>query len=156
MSASGKGGVLERGRRSSLHSLLAVACIAAVLPLTACGGGGGDVTLGIGVLIGGQPVGGGGYSLTQNVALRAGQSIELDANEPVVWTLQVGTTSFQGFNTSVYYQGVTITETALSPSRIVLDTSTPFFLTASVPITLYAVSTYDSAIVAAVNVLITN
>jgi hypothetical protein len=157
MSASGDGDVLERGRWSSLRGLVFAACVAAMLPLAGCGGGGDSgVTLDIGVLVGGQPVGGGAYSGTQNVALRAGQSIELDANESVVWTLQIGTTSFQGFNTSVYYQGVTITETALSPSRIALDTSASFFLTAPVAITLYAVSTYDSAVVATVNVLITN
>lgn len=114
------------------------------------------MTLDIGVLVGGQPIEGGAQSGTQNVVLRAGQSIELDANESVEWTLEVGTTSFQGFNTSVYYQGVTITETALSPSRIALDTSASFFLSAPVAITLYAVSTYDSAVVATVNVLITN
>jgi hypothetical protein len=88
--------------------------------------------------------------------MRAGQSIELDANEPVVWTLQVGSTYYEGFDTSVYYQGVTITETTLSSSRIALDTYTEFFLPAPVRVTLTAVSTYDSAIVATVEVLITN
>jgi hypothetical protein len=73
-----------------------------------------------------------------------------------VWTLDVGTTSYEGFNTSVYYQGVTITETTLSPSRMALDTSAAFLLPAPVPITLMAVSTFDSAIVATVDVLITN
>jgi hypothetical protein len=135
-----------------------VASLAAVLSLSACGGGGdSNVSLNVGVLVGGQPVGGTIYGgSTQSVVMSAGQSIELDANEPVVWTLQVGTTSYEGFNTSVYYRGVTITETALSPSRIALDTSASFFLASSVGITLTAVSTYDSAVVATVDVLITN
>jgi hypothetical protein len=142
---------------SLLRGLVLAACATSLVVLSACGGGGdANVTLDIGVLVGGQPVGGGTQSGTQNVALRAGQTIELDANEDVVWTLQVGTTSFEGFNTSVYYQGVTITETALSPSRIALDTSAAFTLAAPVEVTLYAVSTYDSAVVATVNVLITN
>jgi hypothetical protein len=115
------------------------------------------VSLNVGVLVGGQPVGGTIYGgSTQSVVMSAGQSIELDANEPVVWTLQVGTTYYEGFNTSVYYRGVTVTETALSPSRIALDTSASFFLPSPVGVSLTAVSTYDSAVVATVDVLITN
>lgn len=134
------------------------ACLVAVAMLGACGGGGADdVDLSIGVLVGGQPVGGGVYAGgVQRVVMSAGQSIQLDASEPVVWTLQVGTTSFEGFNSSFYYQGVIITETALSRSRIALDTYAPSFLLSPVAIRLVAVSTYDSAVVAAVDVVITN
>ncbi len=149
---------LSRRIRMAPRALAVAASLVALLSLTACGGGGdSDTTLSVGVLVEGQPVGGvvqsGG---TQSIVMSAGQSIELDASEPVVWTLQVGTTSFEGFNTSVYYQGVTITETTLSPSRIALDTSAAFFLPSPVAITLTAVSTFDSAIVATVDALITN
>jgi hypothetical protein len=142
-----------------LRALTFAASIAASLVLTACGGGGsdGNVQLQVGVFVDGRQSGDYVYSgSTQTVVMAAGQSIELDANEPVVWTLQVGSTYYEGFDTSVYYQGVTITETTLSPSRIALDTSTQFFLPNPVGVTLTAVSTYDAAVVATIDVLITN
>lgn len=145
--------------RNALRYPVAVASLAALMSLSACGGGGDSgVTFDIGVVVAGQPLSGvviqpGGV---QTITISAGQSIELDANESVEWTLEVGGSAVTGTNTSVYYQGVTITETAVSSSRIALDTSSAFFLSAPVPITLTAVSTFDSAEVATVNVLITN
>ena len=146
------------GFRTAARRVAAVVSLAALVSLSACGGGGGGVTFDIGVVVAGQPVPGvvvqpGG---AQSVTMSAGQSIELDASEPVVWTLEVGGSAVTGTNTSVYFQGVTITETALSPSRIALDTSASFLLPNPVPITLTAVSTYDAALVATVNVLIAN
>lgn len=145
--------------RTALRCAAVAASLAALMSLSACGGGGDSgVTFDIGVVVAGQPVSGvviqpGGV---QSITISAGQSIELDASEPVVWTLEVGGSAVTGNNTSVYYQGVTVTETALSSSRIALDTSSAFFLPAPVSITLTAVSTSDSAQVATVNVLITN
>ena len=149
---------MPSGLRTAARRVAAVVSLAALVSLSACGGGGGGVTFDIGVVVAGQPIPGvvvqpGG---AQSITIRAGQSIELDASEPVVWTLEVGGSAVTGINTSVYYQGVTITETALSPSRIALDTSSSYLLPRPVPITLTAVSTYDSALVATVNVLITN
>ena len=147
------------GPRVALRSAAVVAALALGLTLSACGGGAdGGVTFDIGVVVAGQPVSGvvvqpGGV---QGITISAGQSIELDASESVQWTLEVGGSAVTGNNTSVYYQGVTITETALSSSRIALDTSAAFFLPAPVPIRLIATSTFDSAQVATVNVLITN
>ena len=116
------------------------------------------MTFDIGVVVAGQPVSGvvvqpGGV---QSITMSAGQSIELDASESVVWSLEVGGIAVTSHNSSVYYQGVIVTETALSSSRIALDTSSAFFLPVPVPITLIAVSTFDSAQVATVHVLITN
>jgi hypothetical protein len=145
--------------QSSLRAFALATTIGTALTLTACGGGGGDgsVQLQVGVFVDGRQSGDYVYSGTiQTVTMAAGQSIELDANEPVVWTLQVGSTYYEGFDTSVYYQGVTITETTLSPSRIALDTSTAFFLPYPVTVTFTAVSTYDSAVVATIDVVITN
>jgi hypothetical protein len=51
---------------------------------------------------------------------------------------------------------VNITVTSLSPSRIALDTYAPYALVAPVPIRLTAVSSFDAALVATVEVLITN
>jgi hypothetical protein len=145
--------------RQVLRSAFFVASLAALMSLSACGGGGDSgVSFDVGIVVGGQPVNGvvvqpGGV---QSITISAGQSIELDASEPVVWTLLVGGSAVTGNNATVYYQGVTITETALSSSRIALDTSAAFFLSTPVPITLIAISTFDSAQVATVNVWITN
>jgi hypothetical protein len=146
------------GNRRVLRSAVVLVSLAALLSLSACGGGGdGSASFEIGVVVGGQPVGGMFQpGSVQSISISAGQSIELDASEPVVWTLEVGGSAVTGSNTTVYYQGVTITETALSPSRIALDTSAAFFLPAPVFITLTAISTFDSAQVATVNVRITN
>ncbi len=147
-----------RRRLHPLRKLATAVSIAALLGLSACGGGGDSgVGFQIGVYVDGRASGDYLYAGdVQQVVMPAGSSIELDASEPVVWTLQVGNTYYEGFDTSVYYQGVTITETTLSSSRIALDTYTDFFLPSPVLVTLTAVSTYDSAIVATVDVLITN
>ena len=147
------------GPRAALRSAAVIASLAALLCLAACGGSGDSgVTFDIGIVVAGQPVNGvaiqpGG---AQNITISAGQFIELDASESVVWTLEVGGSAVTGTNTSVYYQGVTITETALSSSRIALDATSAVFLPSPVPITLTAVSTFDPAQVATVTVLITN
>jgi hypothetical protein len=145
--------------RIALRCAAVAASLVALLSLSACGGGGDNgVNFDVGIVVAGQPIGGvvaqpGGV---QSITIVAGQSIELDASESVQWTLEVGGSAVTGNNATVYYQGVTITETALSSSRIALDTSAAFFLSAPVPITLTAISTFDSAQVATVNVWITN
>jgi hypothetical protein len=145
-------------RRSALRAATLIASLAALLTVSACGGGDVGVGFDIGIVVAGQPVSGVVVQpgAVQSVSIFAGQSIELDASEPVVWTLEVGGSLVTGGNASVFYQGVTITETALSPSRIALDTSAAYFLSAPVHITLTAISTYDSAQVATIDVRITN
>ena len=85
----------------------------------------------------------------------AGQSIQLDANEPVYWTLLVGDSSVVG-SVTVVYAGLAITQTAISDSRIIVDTSSRFGLVNPVQMTLIATSTIDSAQVVTVDVLVTN
>ena len=151
-------GTAERSKRFGMRALVAAAAVTALLGLSACGGGG-EATIGLqlGVYVDGRQSGDYVYGgEVQRVVMAAGSSIELDASERVIWTLQVGSTYYEGFNTSVYYQGVDITATTLSSSRIALDTYTNFLLPSPVLVTLTAVSTYDSAIVATVDVLITN
>lgn len=149
-------------RRRPLGARLAVASLAAsMLTLSACGGGGdagGGVTLDIAVAVNGAPVNGVqfGPGVSQNFYISAGQSLELDANEPVVWTLEVGGTAITGSGSTVYYSGASITETALSPSRIAIDTFAAYPLTTAIPMTLTATSTIDAAQVATINILITN
>lgn len=141
----------------ALRSVAAVPILAVALALSACGGGGDAATFDIAVLVGGQPVGGNyGPGSSQTIYVRAGQSFELDASESVFWTLYVGGTAVSGSGTTVSYGGVDVTLTAVSPSRIAVDTFAAAPLADPVPITLVATSTFDSAQVATVNVLITN
>jgi hypothetical protein len=147
-----------RPRRPRWIALVA-ACTAA-WSLSACGGGGYVDSAGnfnIGVTVAGQfvsdtPVASGG---SLNLAIRAGQSVTLDAGEPAVWTMYVGGTAVTG-GAQVYYAGANVTATTLSRSSVAVDTYAAYLLPASIPITLVATSTYDSAQVATVNLLITN
>jgi len=149
-------GLARRGRALRAVALAALLA-AAMLSLSACGGGS-DATFEIGVVVAGQPVSGVVIQpgAAQQIAVNVGQSLELDASEPVQWTLEVGGSAITGSGATVYYQGVNITVTALSSSRIALDTWAPYALATAVPITLTAVSTFDSALVATVHVLIAN
>jgi hypothetical protein len=73
--------------------------LAAALGLAACGGGGSDaVAVDIGVVVGSQALSGvqiasGG---SQTIYIIAGQSIEPDANAPLVWTPEVAATKSSG------------------------------------------------------------
>ena len=152
-SGSSKG---PRGRRW----VGVVAVCAAVWSLSGCGGGGyadsgGNFNIGVtvaGQFVGDTPVAPGG---SLNLAVRAGQSVAFDAGEPAVWTLYVGGTAVSG-GAQVYYAGAYITATVLSQSGVAVDTYAPYRLPASIPVTLVATSTYDSAQVATVNLLITD
>lgn len=145
-------GPLNLLRRCALPVSLALA-----LGLTACGGGD-PVPFSVDVLVAGQVVSAAPVvsGSSQSITLRAGQSIELDASEPVVWTLYVGGSAVTGSGTTVSYAGVDITQTAVSASRIAVDTFAAYLLAAPVPVTFTATSTLDSALVATVDVLITN
>lgn len=137
-----------------------VASVAAAFVLSSCGGGGDIGPFGgfnIGVVVGGTfvsdtPVAPGG---SLNVVIHAGQSLQLDAGEPAVWTMFVGGTSITG-GAHVFYAGVDIVATTLNSSAVAVDTFAASPLQAAVPITLVATSTRDSAQVATVDVLITN
>lgn len=137
-----------------------VAVLATALTLAACGGGDGPEVAGdfnIGVTVGGQfvsrtPVSPGG---SLNLAIRAGDSVILDAGEPAVWTLLVGGTAVSG-GAQVFFAGANIVATTLNQSAVAVDTRADFRLPAPVPISLVATSTFDSFQVATVNLLITN
>jgi hypothetical protein len=151
----------ELSHRIGRHRLrMAVASLTAALMLSACGGGA-DISIpadfNIGVTVGGQfvgqtPVAPGG---SLDLAIRVGQSLILDAGEPVVWTLLVGGSAVSG-GARVFFAGADIIATPLNRSTVAVDTSAAFPLRASIPITLVATSTFDSVQVATVNLLITN
>lgn len=132
----------------------------AVSALSACGGGGyvdsaGNFNIGVsiaGQFVGDTPVAVGG---SLDLVIRAGQSVILDAGEPAYWTVYVGGVAATG-GVQVYYAGVDITATTLSQSRVAVDTNATYRLLSPVPVTLVATSSYDSAEVATVNLLITN
>jgi hypothetical protein len=54
----------------------------------------------------------------------------------------------------VFYGGASIRATAVSSSRIVVDTAASGALPEPVPVTLIATSTFDAALVATINVFI--
>ena len=91
----------------------------------------------------------------QFVSMRAGQSIQLNANEPVKWSLNVGGTTVSGLGVTVYYGDVAITLTELTSSRVAIDTGLLYPLAAPLYITLVATSTYDLAQVATIQIRLT-
>lgn len=135
---------------------LATGILASSLLLTACGGGGSSATFDVTAVVSGQNMGSYGTGSSGTLYVQGGQYFELDANEPVVWTLYVGNTAVSGTGSSVQYAGAVVTLTAESDSRIAVDTYGTGPLSDPVPLTLVATSTYDSTQVATVDVLITN
>lgn len=139
---------------------MAFALLTAALMLGACGGGSDGGSAGnfnIGVTVGGRfvsqtPVAAGG---SLDLAVHVGQSLILDAGEPAVWTMLVGSSAVSG-RVQVFFAGANISATTLNSSSVVVDTSADFALRDPVPITLVATSTFDSVQVATVNLLITN
>lgn len=140
-----------------------LASISAALMLSACGGGdlyataAVPVSFNIGVTVGDRyvsttPVISGG---TLDIAIHAGQSLRLNAGEPVIWTFFVGGRAISG-GAQVYYAGADITAYTLSASTMGLDTYASYPLQAPIPVTFIARSTYDSVQVATINLLITN
>jgi hypothetical protein len=137
--------------------LAALAILVAALGLASCGGGGGDSTssLGLNVIVAGQPVGGPVVpDQLVRIALVAGQSVELDANEPVDWTFTIANSPLFGNGTTVFIGGLAITETAVSPSRVVIDTAASGPYPSPVILNLSATSTIDAAQVAFVDLAI--
>lgn len=136
--------------------------VALACSLTACGGGSLDVEVAapfdIDVTVGGRPLGGVhiGPGMAQTIMLPVGQSIALDASEPVVWSLRVGGTVVTGAGATVDYGGVSIRQTTLTASRILIDTYSDFPLGAPLSFSLVATSMFDAAQVANIRVVLVN
>jgi hypothetical protein len=141
----------------------ALATLAVAGVLSACGGGGdsappvGNYNFNLNIASGGQlvsdtPVPPGGVL---DLSVRVGQPVQLDAREPVTWTLIVGSSVIAN-GLPISYAGVDMTGTTVTSSAIVLDTYARYALQALVPVTLVATSTYDPSQAVTVRLLITN
>jgi hypothetical protein len=115
--------------------------------LAGCGGGGSDASLSLGVVVSGQP-------RAPVIVIAPGQSVELDASEPVFWSFSVNGSPLFGSGTTVIVQGLAITQSDLSESRVVLDTFLSGPTQVPVFVTLTATSTIDAALVAVVTLQI--
>ncbi len=135
---------------------IALAC-AVALGVAGCGGGadvqgdGFSISVSVDGRSSGGPVDSGGR---QSVSIYAGQSVALDASEPVAWTLYAGNVAVPADGSTVIYGGASIRVTAVSSSRIVVDTAAAGPLPTPVPVTLVATSTFDAALVATVNLYV--
>jgi hypothetical protein len=134
----------------------ATAIVLAVGLLAGCGGGGSDsdVSLNLGVVVSGQPRPSVFAGQPATIAIAPGQSVELDASEPVFWSFSVNGSPLFGSGTTVIVQGLAITQSNLSSSRVVLDTSLSGPTRVPVFVTLTATSSIDAALVAAVTLQI--
>ncbi len=139
------------------------ASLAGALILSACGGGDDGYvyvqpppSFNIGVTITGQP---GSYILPRGgslaLAIRAGQSIDLDSGEPMVWNMYIAGTQVT-YGAQILYGGVTFDTFNLSPYAVTVNTYAPFFLPNPVDVTLVATSTYDAFQVATVYLTVVN
>ena len=144
------------GSSRTQRAWLVFLALAAGLSLAGCGGGGDDApsarVFDVGAVVNGQ------RSPTQfypgqpgTISILVGQSIELDATEPVVWGFSVNGSPLFGSGTTVIYQGVSVTQSFLNPSRVVIDTALVGPAVLPIFITLSATSTFDAAQVAVVN-----
>lgn len=142
---------------STLRATTLALVSAVAIGLAGCGGGvdlQGD-GFSVGVTIDGRPYGGAvAPGARQDVSIYAGQSVAFDASEPVEWTLYAGSAAIPADGSTVFYGGASIRATAVSGSRIVVDTAASGPLAQPVPITLTATSTIDAALVATIDVFI--
>jgi hypothetical protein len=142
------------GRRAFVAAGLSVLTMLA----TACGGGNSGPQVGVpGILLQvGTRVDGVVLDVSafagQEVALaiHPGQSIELDASEPVAWSVSVNGGPTLDAGNSVVVGGVTITESTVSPSRVGITTAVTGAAVQPVAVTLVATSVSDVAQVATV------
>ena len=137
------------------------AAVAGALALAGGGGGGGDVgadapdvALQVGVVAGSTNYAPVLQGQALDVSAAIGQSIVFDANETVVWRFSANGSPLFANGTTVDLGGVTLTESQVSPSRVVFESS--FYGPALVPIDvlLTATSVFDNAQVATIRLVL--
>lgn len=146
-------------RNKLQRGILWLAVCGSALLLGGCGGGGdagsNDGTLEINAVVADQPLGTTFVpGVVGSIDLSAGQTIELDASEPVDWAFSVDGGPLFGNGTTVLYGGLALTETAVSSSRVVLQTRVTGGYVSPVTITMTATSTLDAAAVATVRLIV--
>lgn len=147
--------------RTRWRHLWAAAAVAGALALAGCGGGGSaDVSeepaasLQVGVVAGTTTYAPVLQGQALDVSANVGQSIVFDANEPVVWRFAANGSPLFADGTTVDLGGVTLTESQVSASQVVFDSS--FYGPALLPIDvlLTATSTIDNAQVATIRLVL--
>ncbi|WP_427913086.1 hypothetical protein ACPWT1_21095 [Ramlibacter sp. MMS24-I3-19] len=149
-------------RPAALRRLGAAIAVGCALALAGCGGGGDagglaveqGTTLQVGVVAGGTTYAPAPTGQTLVVEARVGQPVTFDTNEPVVWSFSVNGSPLFSNGTTVDLGGVTITESQLDASGVVLDSA--FYGPALVPIDvlLTATSVIDNAQVATIRLVL--
>lgn len=147
--------------RTRWRHLWSAAAVAGALALAGCGGGGSaDVAdasgteLRVDVAAGGTTFAPVLQGQALDVSANVGQSIVLDANEPVVWRFSANGSPLFADGTTVDLGGVALTESQVSASQVVFDSS--FYGPALVPVDvlLTATSTIDNAQVATIRLVL--
>lgn len=149
-------------RPKALRRLGIAVAVGCALALSGCGGGGGDDTvavvqgpaLQVDVVAGGTTYAPVPSGQTLEVAVRIGQSVAFDANEPVVWSFSVNGSPLFSNGTTVDLGGVTISQSQFNASSVVLESL--LYGAAQVPIevVLTATSTFDNAQVATIRLVL--
>jgi hypothetical protein len=126
--------------------LWAAAAVAGALALGGCGGGGGpdgtgvaQVGLQVGVVAGSTSYAPVQEGQALDVSASIGQSVVFDANEPVVWSFSVNGSPLFANGTTVDVGGVTLTQSQVSDSQVVFDSS--FYGPALVPVDVLLTAT---------------
>lgn len=135
---------------ASRTRILLAAVLGAALTLSACGGGGdvgvlASTGIDIGVTVAGSSYGRAASGRLLHVSAAVGQTIALDANEPVEWSFSVNGSPLFVNGTTVDVGGVTIAQLQIDRSRVVLRSD--FYGPALLPIdvVLVATSVFDHA-----------
>jgi hypothetical protein len=81
---------------------------------------------------------------TGTVATSAGQPVEVDADEAVDWDFSINGRPLFGNGPTVVLNGLTITKTDVSPSRVVIDTVVTGPFASPVIVTISATSASDA------------
>ena len=134
-----------------------VVALALCLALAACGGAiyGSNFVFTIGAFVDGNSIVDrihSGQSISVSIA--PGQSIAFDADEPVQWRFSLSGSALFNSGDTVIVNGVSITLTSVSPSRVSIATSVVGPAGVPIFLTLRAISTFDAALVSTITIRI--